>query len=714
MPNNPTPRKQHLLELDALRTRLEEAEETLRAIRSGEVDALVVQSAGGEQIFTLEGVDQSYRIMIENMSEGALTMTAEGMVMFANHRFAEILCMPLEKVIGSMIHAWIAPGSQRTFQSLLGKGVDEVRRDELDLATGNGTKVPVQLSVSKPFIKGMPDSFFMLATDLTEINKRKKAEAEWQSSAQYNRSLIEASLDPLLMISAYGKITDANAATEQVTGVHRTRLIGSDLADYFTDPEKAREAQRLVFSQGFVTDYLLAICHVSGKVTDVLYNASMYRDANGNVLGVFAAARDITERKYLEQVLQDNNAELQRAISVAEKANLAKSNFLSSMSHELRTPLNAILGFAQLLEAGTPPPTDTQNKRLQQIIKAGWYLLELINEILDLSVIESGKLSLSREPVSLAEVMHECRGMIEPHAQTAGIRINFLPFDENLLISADRTRLKQVIVNLLSNAIKYHRAQGTVEVSCTCTTEHICISIRDSGVGISPEMQQQLFQPFNRLGKEGGSVEGTGIGLVVSKQLVELMGGRIGVKSTVGLGSEFSFELIRDFTAQHAAGKSLPAEFAPQAKGAETPHTLLYVEDNPANLMLVEHIMEGRPDVRLLSAHDGDVAIAMARTHLPEVILMDIKLPGISGIEVTQILRQDPATAHIPIIALTANAMLHDRELGMDAGFFRYLTKPINVNEFMITLNEALKFSEDGLGDTNRARETRMTKPMDY
>ncbi len=703
MPNRPTHSKQHPLELDALRIRLEEAEETLRAIRSGEVDALVVQGVGGEQIFTLDGADQSYRIMIENMSEGALTMSLEGMVMFANRRFAELLCVPLEKVIGSTIYTWIAPGSRLAFQSLLGDDEGKVLRDELELVTGSETKVPVQLSVSKPSLIGMPDAFFILATDLTEINKRKMAEAKWQSSAQYNRSLIEASLDPLVMISADGKITDANAATEQVTGVDRTGLVGSNFAEYFTDPEKAGAVQQLVFREGFVTDYPLAIRHVSGNITDVLYNASLYRDANGKVLGVFAAARDITERKRLEQVLQENNADLQHAMSVAEKANLAKSNFLSSMSHELRTPLNAILGFAQLLEAGTPPPTDTQNKRLKQIIKAGWYLLELINEILDLSMIESGKLLLSQEPVLLAEVMQECRGMIEPQAQTAGIRINFLPFDENWLVSADRIRLKQVIVNLLSNAIKYNRAQGTVEVSCTCTTERVCICIKDSGAGISPELQKQLFQPFNRLGKEDSAIEGTGIGLVVTKQLVELMGGRIGVKSTVGLGSEFGVELIRDFTPQNAVWKSLPAEFTPQAKGVAAPHTLLYVEDNPANLMLVEHIMEGRPDVRLLSAQDGDAAIALARAHLPEVILMDIKLPGISGIEVMKILRRDAATAHIPIVALSANAMLHDKELGMEAGFFRYLTKPINVSEFMNTLSEALKFSMDESGGTGRA-----------
>ena len=317
-------------------------------------------------------------------------------------------------------------------------------------------------------------------------------------------------------------------------------------------------------------------------------------------------------------------------------------------------------------------------------------------------MIESGKLSLSREPVLLAELMRECQAMVEPQATQHGIQMQFLPFDQNWFANADRTRVKQALINLLTNAIKYNREQGTVVVSCSrSSTDRIRISIKDSGAGLPPEKLLQLFQPFNRLGQESGAEEGTGIGLVVTKQLVELMGGTIGVESTEGVGSEFWIELIGDVMPQVAGASALQSELAAQAPGSIPLHTLLYVEDNPANLMLVEQIMEDQPQVRMLSARDGNLGIALARVHLPDVILMDINLPGLNGVDAMKILRADPLTMHIPVVALSANAMLRDIEKGLEAGFFRYLTKPIKVNEFMEVLDAALKFSEEVLVNTN-------------
>jgi signal transduction histidine kinase/CheY-like chemotaxis protein len=427
----------------------------------------------------------------------------------------------------------------------------------------------------------------------------------------------------------------------------------------------------------------------------VSYNATTFYDRDRKLQGVCAVARDVTERKRLDQALQETNVEYERATAAAEKANLAKSDFLSSMSHELRSPLNAILGFAQLMSSDSPPPTPAQMESIDQILHAGWYLLDLINEILDLAQIESGRLALSLEPTSLAEVMLECQAMVEPQGQKRGIRMTFPQFDIPCFVSADRTRLKQVLINLLSNAVKYNRPDGTVVVDYTASSpDRIRVSVKDTGAGLPPDMLGQLFQPFNRLGQERTKEEGTGIGLVMSKRVVELMGGVIGVESTVGLGSVFWFELNSAAAPQLAVDTAEPLAVAQaQVQPLERRRTLLYVEDNPANLKLVEQLIARRPDMRLLSARDGDLGIQLARSERPQVILMDINLPGISGIDALKILRRESATAHIPVVALSANAMPRDIEKGLHAGFFRYLTKPIKVQEFMDTLDEALEFA---------------------
>jgi len=388
--------------------------------------------------------------------------------------------------------------------------------------------------------------------------------------------------------------------------------------------------------------------------------------------------------------LEDSNEELRHATAAAEQANRAKSEFLSSMSHELRTPLNAIIGFGQLLgtDIGEAKP-ERRREFVDHIVGAGKHLLTLINEILNLARIESGHVALSVEPVLMEDMLADCRQMMEPLASQRGISTRFDTVG-HCIAMADRTRLKQVLLNLVSNAIKYNRPNGSVQVDCTMPDPlHVLICVQDTGQGLRPEQVAALFQPFNRLGQEAGPEQGTGIGLVVTQRLVELMGGRIGVRSTPGEGSVFWVELAASEALPPAAPRAL-SDAAMASHEGEPSATVLYVEDNPASLKLVEELLRRRGDIRLLTATDGQAGVEMARQALPDVILMDNNMPRMGGREAQSLLRLDPRTAHIPVIALTANAMPDVAAAGLAAGFFRYLTKPLDAGLLMEALDSAL------------------------
>ena len=519
---------------------------------------------------------------------------------------------------------------------------------------------------------------------------------------------------PIIATDEKGIIQLFNAGAERMLGYSAAEVVDRISPSDIHDPQevKARaeelslesgqaitpgfEALAFKASRGIADVYELTYICKDGSRFPAIVSITELRGDHGEILGYLLIGTDNSARKRVE-------LELKKAMAAAESANRAKTDFLSAMSHELRTPLNAILGFAQLIESGAPSPTPSQKRNLDQILKAGWYLLELINEILDLALIESGKVTLSREPVSLSEVMLECRTMIEPQAQKRAIGMTFPRFEIPHFVNADRTRVKQVLINLLFNAIKYNKPEGSVEVEYALRPLGLIrIGVRDTGAGLTPEQLAQLFQPFNRLGREAGAEEGTGIGLMVTKRLVDLMGGTIGAESTVGVGSVFWIELGLTAAPQfldREAGRASP--LARKVPDAAPLRTVLYVEDNPANLELVEQLVARRQDLRMLGATDGALGIDFARTCQPEVILMDINLPGISGIEALRILRADPSTAHIPILALSANASSRDIEKGLEAGFFKYLTKPIKVDQFMDALDAALQHS--------RTASTRLT-----
>lgn len=560
-------------------------------------------------------------------------------------------------------------------------------------------------------IRGRDDRVVGAVLVFRDVTDDYAAQQALQDSAELVHTVLNTVDDALITFQADSTLVEtSNPATERMFGYSPAELAGQGFSTLIPELGHAQRKDSLEY---YRASEVSRAAGLGREVTGHRRDGSTFPvevRVNEMWLGgqryFTAILRDVTvrnraaeERAQLYDALQEKNTELQRATIQAETANLAKSKFLSRMSHELRTPLNAILGFSQLLESGSPTPTEAQFVRLHQITKAGWYLLDLINEVLDLAVIESGKLSLSREPVLLTEILQESHNLIEPQAEKRGIQLTFLPCDNTWFVNADRTRVKQVLINLLSNAVKYNRKDGQVIVECTLpATGLIRINIKDNGAGLAVDKLEQLFQPFNRLGQEAGSEEGTGIGLVVTKQLVELMGGKLGVKSTVGVGSEFWVDLVREEPPPRPPGHTLPVELMPEDKGAAGARTLLYVEDNPANLMLVEQIIEGHPNVRMLSARDANLGIVLARARLPDVILMDINLPGISGTQALKLLREDPVTAHIPVLAISANAMPGDIKKGLEAGFFRYLTKPIKVSDFMEALGQALELA-DGQGD---------------
>ncbi len=413
-------------------TARKQAEEAL--LKAGALQSAIFNSANFSSIATdAKGVIQIFNVGAERMLGYAAADVMNKITPADISDPQEVIARA--KALSVELATPITPG----FEALVFKasrGIEDIY--ELTYIRKDGSRFPAIVSVTA--LRDAQDAiigYLLIGTDNTA---RKQVEAEQKLLDQrlrdqqfYTRSLFESNIDALMTTDPSGIITDVNKQMEALTGCTRDELIGAPFKSYFTDPERAEAGIKLVLSEKKVTNYELTARARDGKETVVSYNATTFYDRDRRLQGVFAAARDVTERKRLDQVLQEKNAELESARSVAEKANLAKSDFLSSMSHELRTPLNAILGFAQLMESGSPSPTVSQKRSIDQILQAGWYLLELINEILDLALIESGKLSLSLEPISLAEVMHECQAMIEPQAQKRGIGVTFPRFDNPVL-----------------------------------------------------------------------------------------------------------------------------------------------------------------------------------------------------------------------------------------------------------------------------------------
>jgi signal transduction histidine kinase/CheY-like chemotaxis protein len=426
----------------------------------------------------------------------------------------------------------------------------------------------------------------------------------------------------------------------------------------------------------------------AGNITYVNTNKVPLHDHCGNVIGILGTFEDMTERKKAElEVLQ--------AKEVAEAANAAKSHFLSRMSHELRTPLNAILGFAQLLECDRSHPLDPEQKQsINEIVDAGNHLLVLINDILDLSKIETGALAIKIQPVQLNKFISDALSLVNSSAQKQNIML-YPPqaISDDIYVMADAVRLKQAMLNLLNNAIKYNKENGTVTISVESPDEHtIKIFIRDTGLGIDREYQDRVFTPFDRLGADTRAIDGTGIGLVICKQIIELMHGEIGFTSDKDVGTIFWFTLpvveavdLAKLYDSVADSKTTALEIT-----AKPGRTILCVEDNEANKRLIESIITSKTPHKIYSVPNAEQAIDMLGNFIPDIIFMDITLPGMNGIEATRLIKQHPDYKDIPILAVSANAMMEDIKHGLNSGFSDYITKPLEITSFLKILSKFL------------------------
>ncbi|MEQ8582821.1 MAG: ATP-binding protein [Marinoscillum sp.] len=509
-------------------------------------------------------------------------------------------------------------------------------------------------------------------------------------ASQYSLSLIEASLDPLVTISTEGKITDMNEATVNITGHAREKLKGTDFFDYFTEPQKAREVYQQVFANGSVADSPLTLRHKGGKLTDVLFNGSIYKDDRDNVLGVVIVARDVTEQKRIATELLDAKIAAELATKIAEEAKVkaesatfiaenavkAKQQFLSNMSHEIRTPMNAIIGFTKVVLK--TDLTAKQKEYLTAIKMSGDALIVLINDILDLAKVDSGKMVFEQTPFKLRSSISAMLHLFEIKIQERNLNL-VKEYDDNIpdVLMGDSVRLHQIIMNLVSNAVKF-TTTGTITVSVRMLSEDdekvtIQFDIKDTGIGIAENKLDNIFDDFQQATSGTSRIYGgTGLGLAIVKQLVEPQGGTIAVTSQMGVGSTFSFVLTFLKTNEEAELDAELVELNDEIKNIN----VLIVEDIPLNQLLMKTLLDDFGFKRDI-ADNGEIAIEKLRSKTYDIILMDLQMPIMNGFAATEYIRNN-LNLDIPIIALTADVTTVDLAKCKAVGMNDYIAKPVD------------------------------------
>jgi PAS domain S-box-containing protein len=508
--------------------------------------------------------------------------------------------------------------------------------------------------------------------------------------AEVYRKLIEVAPDAMLLLNAEGRITLANLQMERLFGYTKRELLGQSIE--LLIPERVRETHarhRTRFFQAPTVRPMglgLPLYGMKRDGTEFPVEISLSPLPTDEGLVVAASIRDGTERERFED-------ELRAARALAEAASNAKSEFLASMSHELRTPLNAILGFAQLLQRDRKTPlSERQLERIEYVIKGGEHLLRLIDEVLDLARVEAGSVLMSPEAVHIGHALSDVRVTLEPMAQRAEVALILEALPPALPLAwTDRTRFLQILINLGSNAIKYGKKGGVVRLGAMGLGTAVRVCVTDDGAGIPLARQSRLFQPFFRAGQEAGPIPGTGIGLAISKRLAERMGASMGFRSTEGAGSSFWIDLPLPVAIPGSHEVERGPRTDPSVLSGPGPSRLVvYIEDNPSNIAFMRDLLADFERIELLTAPTAEIGLELVRARRPRLVLMDIHLPGMNGIEAAERLRSWPETCDIPLIALSAAGTLGDRASIDRGGFFRFLTKPVQVDALIQLLEELL------------------------
>jgi len=676
--------------------------------RFGAIDPIIPARYKHQRISQQATLEDDIRLqarMLEQMSEAVLLVdTRDEAIIFANTGADVMFGFAVGELIGLQLSRLLA-GSDREAQETSAHILRELAHRgswqvEFKSRGNDGALIWCAAALSTFTHPSYGEVVLVVCRDISQV---KALQHQVEAQRQLLESLVQARTAELMerekqLIAAQRIAQLGHWSMNLRTGeLHWSneiyRIFGRDPATFLPSYEsffacvhpddhllvKASEAQSLLHGWHSVDH---RVVHPDGAIRWVHQEAQLDIDAAGEPLHMTGVVQDITARKRVEAALIE-------ARDDAERANLAKSDFLSRMSHELRTPLNAILGFGQLLQRANLG--ELQSDNVGEILHAGRHLLDLINEVLDLARIESGKFTVNLEPVALMPLLADCISLMQPLAQNLGIELIEANPPGNQQVLADPTRLRQVLINILANAIKYNHPQGTVTIACASEGDVVAIRVKDSGPGLTAEQQSRLFVPFERLDADKNQVEGTGIGLALSKRLMESMDGKIGVESVPGAGSTFWISLP---SARHdlAVSRHVVASEADLHKSTTGQPVIdvLYIEDNPANLRLVERILAQRSDIHLLSASAPHLGLELAQAHRPALILLDINLPDMDGFEVLRRLRAQPETRAIPVIGVSANAMPKDIERAQAAGFVDYLTKPLDVVAFLKAVDAQL------------------------